>query len=120
MHGHDRTEMKTVESFENHSILLLPFCFTRTLTEENKKPEPCRQHFTMSFKIKYQNQYPETWIIPKEIKLYQKKIPQNLGIAEEGTPKSKAPPEKVPKIIAYLRTSRCMQVTLSDFLALLG
>ena len=32
LHGHDRTEMKTVESFEKHSILsLLPFCFTRIL-----------------------------------------------------------------------------------------
>ena len=68
------------------------------MTEENKKPEPCRQHSTMSFKIKYQNQYPEIWIIPKEIKLYQKMLPRNLGIAEKGTPKSEALQKRYPNL----------------------
>ena len=53
------TEMKTVESFEKHSILLLLSFFSYknrlNLTEENKKQEPCRQHSTMSL-IKYQSQ----------------------------------------------------------------
>ena len=36
LHKHNRTEMKTVESFDKHSILLLlPFFFR--CTEENKK-----------------------------------------------------------------------------------
>ena len=73
LHKHDKTEMTTVESFEKHStLLLLPFFFTRiNLTEETKKQEPCREHSTMSL-IKYQNQYPKIWIIPKEIKFYPK------------------------------------------------
>ena len=85
------------------------------MTEENKKPEPCRQHSTMSFKIKYQNQYPEIWIVPKEIKVYQKMIPKNRRIAEKGTQKSGSTPDKVPKIMAHLRTSRYIQVPSEAF-----
>ena len=40
-------------------------------------------HSTMSFKIKYQHQYSEIWIIPKEIKLYQKMIPKNQEAPQE-------------------------------------
>ena len=61
------------------------FICTLNLTEENKKPEPCRLHSTMSFKIKYQHQCPEIWIIPKEIKLYQKMMPKNLEAPRKGT-----------------------------------
>ena len=47
----NRIEMKTVESFDKHSIiLLLPFFFYKNrlnLTEENEKQEPCRQHSEM-------------------------------------------------------------------------
>ena len=65
--------MRTVESFDKHSIfLLLPFFSTR-IGEENKKQEPCRQHSTMSL-IKYQYQYQKIWIILKEIKFYHKKM----------------------------------------------
>ena len=39
-------------------------------------------------------------------------IPKDPGIAQKGTQKSGSTPEKVLKIIAHLRTSRCMQVTL--------
>ena len=46
---------------------------TLNLTEGNNKQEPCMQHSTMSL-IKYQNQYPQIWIILKEIKFYQKKL----------------------------------------------
>ena len=59
--------MKTIESFDKHSILLLLPLFYKNrlnLTEEKKG--------TISL-IKYQNQYPKIWIIPKEIKFYQKK-----------------------------------------------
>ena len=51
-----RAKMKTVESFEKHYSFIITILFyknTLSLTEENKKPEPCRQHSTMSFKIKY-------------------------------------------------------------------
>ena len=68
--------MKTAESFEKHYSFIIAILFyknTSNLTEQNKKPEPCKQHSTMSFKVKYQNQYPKIWIFPKEIKLYQKK-----------------------------------------------
>ena len=58
--------LKTVESFDKHSILLLlPFFFTRirlNLTEEK------RNKISL---IKYQNQYPKIWLIPEEIKFYQ-------------------------------------------------
>ena len=114
--------MKTVESFEKHYyiIAILFYKITLNMTEENQKPEPCRKHSTLSFKIKYQNQYPEIWIISKEIKLYQKNDTQKSGNSRKRYPKIRSTREKVPKIIAYLRTSRCMQVTLSDFLALFG
>ena len=39
-------------------------------------------------------------------------IPKNPGTAEKGSQKSRSTPEKVPKIMAHLRTSRCMQGTL--------
>ena len=39
-------------------------------------------------------------------------IPKNPGIAKKGTQKSGSTPEKVPKIMPHLRTSRCMQCTL--------
>ena len=39
-------------------------------------------------------------------------IHKNSGIAEKGTQKSGSTPEKVPKIMAHLRTSRCLQGTL--------
>ena len=101
-------------------IAILFYKNTLSLTEEIKKPEPCRQHSTMSFKIKYQNQCPKIWIIPKEIKLYQTIDTQKFGNSWKWCPKIWSTPEKVPKIIAYLHTSRCMYVTFSDFLALLG
>ena len=67
------------------------------MTEEKKKPQPCRKHSTISLKIIYQSQYPEIWIISKEIKLYKKMTPQNPGIAEKGTQKSEAPEKRYPK-----------------------
>ena len=39
-------------------------------------------------------------------------IPKNPGIADKGTQKSGSTPEKAPKIMAHLHTSRCMQGTL--------
>ena len=67
--------MRTVESFDKHSILsLLPFFSTR-IGEENKKQEPCSQRSTMSF-IKYQNQYQKILIVLKEIKFYQNMTPK--------------------------------------------
>ena len=72
------------------------------LTEENKKQEPCRQHSTMSL-IKYQNQYPKIWIIPKEIKFYQKNDTQNSGNSPKRYPKIQEHPKKVPKITAQSR-----------------
>ena len=56
------------------------------LTEENKKQEPCRQHSTVSL-IKYQNQYPKVWIIPKEIRFYQKNDTQKSGRSPKRYPK---------------------------------
>ena len=67
--------MRTVESFDKHYSFIIAILFYNNrlnLTEENKKQEPCRQHYTMSF-IKYQNQHQKIWIILKEIKFYQKK-----------------------------------------------
>ena len=61
------------ETLYSFIIAILFYKNILNLTEENRKPEPCRQHSTMSFKIKYQNQYPEICIIPKEIRLHQKK-----------------------------------------------
>ena len=82
--------MKTVESFDKHSILvLLPFFFYKNrlnLTEQNKKQEPYRQHSTMSL-IEYQNQYPKIWIIPKEIREHPKKRTQKSGSTLERYPK---------------------------------
>ena len=95
MHKHNRTEMRTVESFDKHSVLL-PF-FWLNLTEENKKQEHCRQHSGMSL-IKYQNQYPKIWIILKEIKLYPKS-----GNSLKRYPKIREQPKKVPKIMAHSR-----------------
>ena len=86
------------------------------LTEENKKQEPCRQHSTVSL-IKYQNQCPKIWIIPKEIKFYQKMILENPGIAQKGTqksgstpkriPRNPEAPKKVPKIMAHPCITTC-------------
>ena len=38
--------------------------------------------------IKYQNQYPKVWIIPKEIKFYPKNDTQKSGNNPKGTQKS--------------------------------
>ena len=96
--------MKTVESFDKHSILLLlSFFFYKNglnLTEENKKQEPCRQHSTMS-SIKYQNQFPKIWIICEEIKFYKKKWYPKIWEQSKKVPKNLGAPQKVPKIMAH-------------------
>ena len=95
--------MRTVESFDKHSILLLlPFFSARIHTEENKKQEPCRQHSTMSL-IKYQNQYLKIWIILKAIIFYQKKYTQKSANSPKRYPKIWEQPKKVPKIMAHPR-----------------
>ena len=65
------------------------------------KPEPCRQHSTISL-IEYQNQYPKIWIIPEEIKFYQKMIPKNREHPKK-VPKNPGAPPKIPKIMAHPR-----------------
>ena len=50
--------MRTVESFDKHYSFIIAILFYKnrlSLTEENKKQEPCRQHSAMS-SIKTQNQ----------------------------------------------------------------
>ena len=90
LHKHNRTEMKTAESFDKHTILLLlPFLHKNrlNLTEENKKQEPCRQHSTMSL-IKYRSQYPKIWIILKRNQILPKNDTQKSGNSPKRHPKS--------------------------------
>ena len=88
--------MKTVESFDKHSVAILFYKNMLNLTEENKKQEPCRQDSTMSL-IKYQNQYPKIWIIPKEIKFYEKYDTQKFWKSPKRYPKIREHPKKYPK-----------------------
>ena len=64
------------------------------------KQEPCRQHSTVSL-IKYQNQCPKIWIIPKETKFYQKNDTQKSENNPKWYPKIWEHPKKVPRIMAH-------------------
>ena len=70
--------------------------FTRiglSLTEENKKQEPERQHSTMSLS-KYQNQYPKSGSFQIKTNFTKKMIPKD-GIIWN---KPKRYPKRLPKI----------------------
>ena len=70
--------MKIVESFYKHYHFIIAIIFYKnrlTLTEENKKQEPERQYSTVLL-IRYQNQYPKIWIIPKQIKFHRRWYPK--------------------------------------------
>ena len=47
--------------------------------------------------IKYQNQYPKIWIIPQEIKFYQKHDTQKSGNSRKRYPQIREHSKKVPK-----------------------
>ena len=100
MHQHNRREMKIVESFDKHSILLLlPIFFTKNgsnLTEENKKQEPERQHYTMSLR-KYQNQYPKSRSFQIKTNFTKRMILKNPGISQKYTQKAGCTLKRYPK-----------------------
>ena len=106
-------QMKTVESFDKHSTLLLLSFFllpyTRigiNLTEENKKQEPYRQRSTMSL-INIKINTKKSGLFLKKSNFTKRMTPKNPG---DDTQKSGINPEKVPKIMAHPHWSRHIQV----------
>ena len=96
LHKHNRIEVKIVESFKKHSILLLlPFFFTRIgqiwlKKIRNRSPTGSIRQLI----IKYPNQCPKIWVIPKQINFTKKMIHKNPGTIQKDTQNPGARPKK--------------------------